>query len=199
MPGRFRTAEPLNAGVNAWGPQNILGLLDAGVLPGGLGSQAWVITVLEDDFRRDKTRIDEVPYFNAPPTSAWEELAVLAAYHVVTAYKRPKPAADLDRVAAENLAAYETIAERGHAAGARVLLAWHPAAPAVAGTPEDHKPALLAMAEGATVPVLDLTPVYRRAGDSGKLYADGIHLSVKGHEVAGRAIGDALAGHLAGR
>jgi lysophospholipase L1-like esterase len=199
MPTRFRTAEALNAGVNAWGPGNILGLLDAGVLPAGLGSQAWVITVLEDDFRRDKTRIGEVPYFNVAPRTAWEELLVLAAYRVVTAYKRPRPAAELDQAAAENLTALGAIAARGHAAGARVLFVWHPAADAVGGALEPHRQALFALAEGATLPVLDLTPTYRHAGGARRLYADGMHLTAAGHAVAGEAIGTALAGILTGR
>jgi len=109
---RDEVVEPLNAGVNAWGPQNILGLVRHADFRQGFGSQLWVVTVADDDFRRDKTRIGEVPYFNAPPRLAWEELAVLAAYRVVTAYKRTKPAEDVRLIAHRNVLAYQASSSR---------------------------------------------------------------------------------------
>jgi hypothetical protein len=179
---------PLDAGVNGWGPANVLALLEE---RGGFGSRLWVLTLLEDDFRREKTKIGEVPYFNAAPRTAIEELVVLGAYRVLTAYKRPKPGPDLERLAAENLAVCERIFATARTRGARLLVVWHPSAAALAGREQEPtKPRLVAAAETAGVPVLDLTPVYRAAGDG--LYADGLHLSAAGHRVAGRAIGERL-------
>jgi len=157
---------------------------------GGFGSDVWVIVALEDDFRRDKTRIGEVPYVNRAPASAWEELLLYGAYAIVTAYKAPKPPADVATAAAENLAAYRAIVEAGRRAGARVLLVWHPAAPALAGAIEPHRAALEDVARELGVPFLDLGSAYRAA--DGTLYHDGLHLSVAGHRVAGTAIGAAL-------
>ena len=119
LPDRFSTVVPLDAGVNAWGPQNILALLES---EGGFGSRLWVLTFLEDDFRREKTRVGEVPYFNASPSTALEEVAVLAAYRIVTAYKRAKPAAALDRIASENLAACGRIFDVARAARTPLLV-----------------------------------------------------------------------------
>ncbi len=181
-----RPVVPLDAGVNAWGPQNVAALLEE---EGSFGARLWVLTLLEDDFRREKTHVGEVPYFNVGPRTALEELAVLASYKILGAYKRAKPSADLDRIAQENLAACGRIFEMARAAKARLLIVWHPSAGTLAGDPEPRKAALLAAAATADVPVLDLAPVYRGQGG---LYADGLHLSVAGHRVAGAAIGARL-------
>jgi lysophospholipase L1-like esterase len=178
-----------DAGVNGWGPENVLALVDA---EGGFGSRLWVLTLVEDDFRREKTRIGEVPYFNVAPSTALEELLVLAGYRVVSAYKARKPDTDLARLATANVAACSRIFAAAERAGAHLLVVWHPTEPALAERePEPAKPLLLAAAAAANVPVLDLAPAYRAAG--GGLYSDGLHLSVAGHRVAGRAIGERLA------
>ncbi len=195
LPGRFTAVEPLNAGVNAWGPQNILGLLEA--VPAGFDSTVWVLTLLEDDFGREKTRIGEVPYFMTAPHLAWEELLVLGAYRIVTAYKRPKPAADVAGIAEQNLATCRAILARAAAAQARVVLVWHPTEAALRGMPEPHRQPFLDLATGAGVTALDLTTAYRGARPSARLYADGMHLAVAGHAVAGQAIGRRVAEALA--
>jgi len=179
--------EWLDAGVNGWGPQNMLGLIGES---GGFDSQVWIVTALEDDFRREKTHVGEVPYMNVAPRTAWEELLVLGAYKVVTAYKTAKPPADLARLADENLATYRVIAEMGRAHGARVMLVWHPTTEALAGAEEPHRDRYLALADEGGPTALDLAPAYRAAG--GALYVDGLHLTALGHRVAGEAIGAAL-------
>jgi lysophospholipase L1-like esterase len=199
LPAPFTRVEALNAGVNAWGPQNIAGLVgEHGAYPTGFDSNVWVLTVLEDDLRRERTRIGEVPYFNAPPATAAEELLVLGAYRLLGAYKRPKPPADEERLAAENVATLRTLAAHGRAVGATVLLVWHPARVALEGASEPHKAAVATMAAEAAVPLLDLLPAYT-AGGGTALYVDVFHLRTAGHAVAGRAIGDRLADLLAPR
>ena len=186
--------EALNAGVNGWGAQNMLGLLRA---TGGFDSSVWVITALADDLGREKTHVGEVPYFNAPPHLASEEVLVLAAYKVLTAYKRPKPPADLAHLARRNLGAYRLIAALARARGVRVLFVWHPQEDVIGGAPDRYKAAFLTMAGAAGVPALDLTPAYAHA--AGRLYVDGLHLSAAGHAVAGRVIGEQLAALIAGQ
>lgn len=180
LPGRV---EWLDAGVNGWGPENMLALVRA---TGGFDSSIWIVTGLEDDLRREKTHVGEVPYFQVTPHTAWEEVAALAAYHVLTAYKLPKPPDDLRALAGENLDRYRAIAEAARVAGARVLFVWHPTADALASGVDPHRDAFLAMSSSA----LDLTPAYRAAG--GAVYVDGMHLDRAGHRVAGEAIGAAL-------
>lgn len=179
--------EWLDAGVNAWGPENVLGLVHESR---GFDSSAWIVTALEDDLRREKTHAGEVPYFGRAPAFAWEELLAFGAYRVLTAYKVAKPAADLMALAARNLQTYGAIVEAGRAAGATVLLVWHPTIEAVEGADEPHRDRLLAVGAERGARTLDLTPTYRAAG--GDVYVDGVHLSARGHRVAGEAIGAAL-------
>jgi hypothetical protein len=183
-----RAVEWLDAGVNAWGPENILGFVRE---TGGLDSSVWIVVGLADDFRREKTHVGETPYFNTPPRTAWEELFVLAAYRVLTAYKRPKPDADLARLADANLERYAAIADAGRTAGARVLLVWHPTTDALASGADPLREPFLGLAARTGATALDLTAAYRAAG--GAVYVDGMHLDVTGHRIAGDAIGDALA------
>jgi hypothetical protein len=70
-------------------------------------------------------------------------------------------------------------------------MVWHPTADALASGSDPHRDAFLRLATPAGAAALDLTPVYRAAG--GTVYADGMHLDVAGHRVAGQAIGAALA------
>jgi hypothetical protein len=191
LPGRFSVVEALAAGVNGWGPENVLGLVRDS---GGFASQIWVWTLLEDDLVREKTHFGEVPYFGSAPWSAWEELLVLAAYKLMTAYKVRKPDADLAALAAQNVATFRDVAAQARAGGAHLLTVWHPTVEAVAGTAEPHARVLAAAAVGDGLPFLDLSDAYRRTGDAPSLYVDGMHLSVRGHEVAGRAIGERVVG-----
>jgi lysophospholipase L1-like esterase len=182
-----RHVEWLDAGVNGWGPENIVGLVRE---TGGFDSSVWIVTALADDLLREKTHVGEVPYFNTPPWTAWEEILVLGAYRVLTAYKRPKPDADLVRLAEVNLERYGAIVDHGHAIGARVLLVWHPTTEALASDVDPYRDRFLALAARAGGAGLDLGPAYRAAG--GRVYLDGMHLDTTGHRVAGEAIGDAL-------
>jgi len=182
-----RLVEWLDAGVNGWGPENVLGLVRE---TNGFDSSIWIVTALADDLRREKTHVGEVPYFNAPPTTALEELLVRGAYALLTAYKRPKPDADLQRLAEANLAHYGAIVDHGRAVGAHVLLVWHPTTEALASDVDAYRDRFLALAARAGGVGLDLGPAYRAVG--GGVYLDGMHLDTTGHRVAGEAIGDAL-------
>src|SRR5512134_1174172 len=53
-----RAVEWLDAGVNAWGPENVLGFVRE---TGGFDSSVWIVVGLADDFRREKTHVGEVP------------------------------------------------------------------------------------------------------------------------------------------
>ncbi|HEV7730634.1 MAG TPA: hypothetical protein VGR62_00665 [Candidatus Binatia bacterium] len=182
--------EPLDAGVNAWGFENVLGLVQA---TGGFASDVWVLTALEDDFRREKTHIGEVPYFNVAPKTALAEVAVLAAYQLLGRYRVPKPENDIVALGRRNLSTVAAIVAAARTAGAKILLVWHPYEGALRwGQPEPNRAPYLAIDADAR---LDLHEAYGRA--SAPLYVDGMHLSVEGHRVAGEAIGTALAPILA--
>jgi hypothetical protein len=177
--------EALNAGVNAWGLPNVLGLVDA---TGGFQSDVWVLTALEDDFRRQKTSIGEVPYFNVAPSTAWAEVWVFGAYRLLERYRVPKPEEDLVALGRQNLGVVQAIVAAARTANAKVLLVWHPYEGALRmSQPEPHRAPYLALAADAR---LDLHDAYAKA--PGTLYVDGMHLTTEGHRVAGEAIGAAL-------
>jgi lysophospholipase L1-like esterase len=189
LAGHGRRVEWLDAGVNGWGPANVLGLVRD---TGGFDSTVWVVTGLADDFRREKTHAGEVPYFQLAPATAWEELLALGAYRLLGAYKRPKPDADLARLADENVERFAALARLGRDAGVRVLLVWHPTVDALETGIDPLRDRFLALAAPAGAAAIDLTHAYRAAG--GRVYLDGMHLDAAGHRVAGEAIGDALRG-----
>jgi lysophospholipase L1-like esterase len=184
-----RSVEWLDAGVNGWGPENILGFVTESR---GLDSSIWIVVGLEDDLRREKTHAGEVPYFHVAPRTAWEELLVAGAYRLLTAYGQPKPAEDLAALATVNLGRYATIAQAGQRFGARVLLAWHPTTDALTSGTDPNRERFLAIGDRTGAAALDLGVAYRAAG--GKVYLDGMHLDRDGHRVAGEAIGEALRG-----
>jgi hypothetical protein len=109
---------------------------------------------------------------------------VLAAYRVLTAYKVPKPDGDLARLAEANLGHYAAIADAGRAAGARVLLVWHPTTDALATGADPLRAPFLDVAARTGAGALDLTAAYRAAG--GRVYVDGMHLDATGHRGRGR-------------
>lgn len=176
--------ESLDAGVNAWGPQNVLGFL---LETRGFDSSVWVLTLLQDDFRREKTHLGEVPYFSVAPRSAIEELAVYGAYRLMNRYRLKKPADDLERLATDNLAVIEAIIQTARLQDVELLLVWHPTEDEVPpNPPSGRRAALLALAKKHDVPVLDLTDAY--AASAEKVWTDGMHLGTAGHRVAGEAI-----------
>jgi len=60
-----------NAGVNAWGVENIYGLIvESGFMPAGI----YVTVIPESDFYRGLTRIHGLPFYNEDPKYAFQEL-----------------------------------------------------------------------------------------------------------------------------
>lgn len=185
--------EALVAGVDAWGPPNILGLVRE---TGGFEATTWIVTAVEDAFRRERTRIGETPHVNRAPRFALEEMLVYGAYAWLDRYRLPRPPEDLARVGRRNLARFATLAALARRRGARVLLVWHPTEGAlVRGEPEPHRERFLALAPRAGAVALDLAAAYRATRSP--VYLDGLHLSIAGHRAAGDAIAAALARLLA--
>lgn len=181
--------EALVAGVNAWGPANMLGLLRE---TKGFDATTWIVTALEDHFRREKTRIGETPYFNRAPRLAIEEVLVYGAHLWLGRYRLPPPPEDLTHLGRRNLARFATLAALARRRGARVLLVWHPTEGAlVRGEPEPHRERFLALAPRVGAAALDLASAYRTTRSP--VYRDGMHLSIAGHRAAGDAIAEALA------
>lgn len=185
-----------NAGVNGWGPQNILGLVRH---EGFLASDVVVIVGQEADFERALIHVAETPFWNRRPASALEELlSSHVAYPVGSHRFLPKDrfvsAAEMDSVKRANLDALLEVARLARTSGARVLMVWHPSRDAASGNTDDaYRQAYLNRcgAEGFTT--FDGYPLVRREPQPGQLYMDALHLDVRGHALYGRSLAEALA------
>jgi hypothetical protein len=185
-----------NAGVNGWGPQNILGLVHH---EGFLGSRVVVVVGQEADFERALIHVAETPFWNRQPSSAIEELlSSHVAYPIGSRRFLPKEgfvsAAEMDSVQRSNLDAFIEVARRARSSGARVLMIWHPSRDAASGGPDDaHRQAYLARCRAEGFTTLDCYPIVRREPEPAQLYMDALHLDVRGHALYGRILAGALA------
>lgn len=182
-----------NGGVNAWGIENLHGLVvEAGFHP----AEVYVTTVPEGDFYRGLTRIQGQPFYNRQPGWALEEALQYAAFVLMERryvnWQQSAPA-ELRRAVVERAAL--RLAEMTRVlAGLRfrhVLLITPDRAQAAGRRPPD--PIVReALAHH------DLKPVYLRdelrlaPEDVPALYVDSVHLSPAGH----RRWAEAISRHL---
>ncbi len=185
-----------NAGVNGWGPRNILGLVNH---EGFLDSDVVVIVGQEADFERALIHVAETPFWNRQPSFALEELfSSHIAYPIASRRFLPKdrfvPPAELDSIARSNLDTFVEVARLAKAAGARVLMVWHPSRSAASGDGDDaHHESFLARCRAEGFTTLDCAPLVRRADQPARLYMDALHLDVRGHALYGSILAGALA------
>jgi hypothetical protein len=185
-----------NAGVNGWGPLNILGLVEH---DGFWGSDVVVVVAQEVDFDRTLSHVAETPFWNHKPRFALEELlSTYVAYPFSSGRYLPKerfvPPAEMDSLMHMNLRAFVEVGQRARATGARVLMVWHPSREAVAGAKDDaHHATFVAAVREAGLPLLDLHPVLRGEPRARSLYLDPMHLGVRGHAYYGPVLAAAIA------
>ncbi|MBI1797656.1 MAG: hypothetical protein HYR74_11485 [Candidatus Eisenbacteria bacterium] len=187
-----------NAGVNGWGPLNILGLIEH---EGFWGSDVVVLVAQEADFERTLSHVAETPFWNHKPSFALEELiSTNVAYPFSSRRYLPKErfvaAGERDSLERVNLGVFLDIGRRARAAGAKVLMAWHPSRDAVAGEDDRHHAAFIAASSAAGFATLDLYPVLRRDPHPTALYLDPLHLDARGHAIYGATFAESLAALL---
>jgi hypothetical protein len=192
-----RTVQTGNAAVNGWGPLNIKGLVQR---LGFFGADVAVVVAGESDLERGMSTIGEVPYWNHKPSSAMEEVASSWwAYKLsVRRYLRKEAflsPAEIDSYHVATIHVYLDIARRARESHARVLMVWHPSRSAVAGKEnEAHRELFLESCRREGHATLDMTPILRQQAEGhDALFVDPNHLSARGHEAYGRALGDTLA------
>jgi hypothetical protein len=184
-----------NAGVNGWGPLNILGLVQH---DGFWNSDLVVVVAQEVDFERTLSHVAETPFWNRRPSLAIEELlSSHVAYSFGLRRYLPKEhfvsPVEMDSLYVSNLVAFLEVGRRARATGGRVLMAWHPSRAAALGAAEPNRARFLDAARREGFPVLDLDAPVRNASEPAKLFMDPLHLSVAGHALYGRAFAEALA------
>jgi len=192
-----------NAGVNAWGVENLCGLIvDAGFQP----AEVYVTVVPEADFYRGLVRMQGLPFFNRPPRCALEELWRFFCYRQNNKrYRHWTEFADdaqkrfVIGQAAERLARMDRLLrEKGYIH----LLFISPQKPQALGSQgRDPLVADALQQQGlAAVYIADRLAEQNLAPDRIEaLYHDPVHLSIEGHAVWAQIIGGELRRRLAER
>ncbi len=191
-----------NAGVNAWGVENIYGLVvEAGFQP----AKVYVTVVPEGDFYRGLVRCQGLPFFNAPPRCALEELWRFFCYRQnIRRYRDWTTFADeghkrlvVDKATGRLAEMDRLLREKGYI---HVLFITPQKAQVLGQQDKDGLVAECLRQHG-----LEAVYIADRLADLGlaadqieALYHDAVHLSRRGHELWGQIIGEELARRLGG-
>jgi len=185
-----------NAGVNAWGIDNIHGLV---VYEEFLPASTYVTVVPEIDFHRGLTRLQGLPYWGSKPHLALEELLLHVAYRInLTRYRGlqvPANEPDRDYVvrdATRKLAAMDAFLK---SKGYVHLIYISPTRDQVMHGAESDPQVKRSLGEedlevvylGERIEALDLDAEIR-----GRLFYDRYHLTREGHRTWARMIGQDL-------
>ncbi|MBN1123568.1 MAG: hypothetical protein JXA82_01075 [Sedimentisphaerales bacterium] len=185
-----------NGGVNAWGIENIYGLvMESEFMP----AQVYVTVVPEGDFYRGLTRCQGMPFFNRSPGSALEELWRYFCwkqnnrrYKVWTAFANEEETYKVIDKAVRKLKEMDSVlAEKGY----RHFVFISPDQGHMNGT-HPKNPLLMKSLQQHDLQVTYLQDLFKQTPhaiqDIPSLFHDGLHLSKKGHAAWGRV----LAGEL---
>lgn len=183
-----------NAGVNGWGVDNIHGLV---VNDGFQPARSYVTVLIEGDFYRGLTRIGGMPVWCQKPKLAWQELIFYAAWALndrryeawqnwVTQDERVK----VVNAAAKKLKEMDDVL-RGK--GFRHWIFISPGRGEVEHTEEKDELVAAALRQEGLRATYLLDEIDWHGLDLSKVFYDGIHLDVNGHEVWGATIGKKLA------
>ncbi len=192
-----RIIEVLNASANSWGPRNELAYLRKF---GTFEAQVVVLLINTDDlFATAPTMLPVGRTRNYPdraPALAWIE--------VLNRFRKDPPLPALEAVQAEggdqvghNLAAIQHIQQRVTAAGGQLILAMTPLLREVAPPgPRDYEQVarqrLQDFTAEHTIPYIDFLEPFKRQGEDSSLYRDHIHLSIRGNDLVGTTLAQAL-------
>ena len=179
--------EILNAGVNAYGPQNVLryveskGLFDADLV---------IVYFPWGDLRRDFTNFYIVPFWSNSSGYALEEFfrhGVWACFGRLSSAWKATAAFQDDRTLDMNISALERIQEICRDRGVPVYFFWSPYLSVILGKladpyVDDKNLALNRLPIEKTILVENL---FRDRDDLTTLYVDDCHYSKKGHRVVG--------------
>ncbi len=190
--------EVLNAGVNAYGPQNIVryiktrGLLDADLV---------IVYFPWGNLRRDFTNFYIVPFWSNYPTLALGEFLRYFTWTIFGSLSqkwKDTNAFQNQRVLAMNLDALAEIKRFCVNSGKPVFFFWSPYLDTMTGkTPDkfsgDREELRKRIPGHCTI---DMEPVLKQNGSISSLYVDGVHYSVEGHRVAGKYLAEFILSHM---
>ena len=184
-----------NGGVNAWGVENIHGLVvDAGFLP----ARTYVTVVLESDFNRGTTRLQGLPYWSRKPGSAIAELVHYALYRWnnrrFVPWREDASAAIEQRVVARGARKLRHMDDFLAAEGYRHLLYISPTAEQLFGDEVRDGTVHQALDAVGLEPVYLVDRVRSRAValSRDEVFYDRVHLNRAGHRLWAEIIGEDL-------
>jgi hypothetical protein len=204
----LRQSEPdyeiLNAAVNAYGPQNVLGY----VKTKGLYEANMVIVYFPwGNLRRDFANFYIAPFWSNSPKWALCEFSrhfVWLMFGRLSHRWKEISAFENDSVVDRNIEALKEIREICKRAGVAVYFIWSPYRDVLLGQVPEQKKAdsdkLKADAEKlkSSLPkssLVYISPVFKKHKDIAGLYVDGGHYSKAGHRVAGEFLADFIRDH----
>lgn len=183
-----------NAGVNAWGIENIYGLIvESHFRPAII----YITVVPEGDFYRGLTRMPGLPFYNVGPNYALKELWYYFCYQQNnkrykewTSYSNNNEKRFIVEKAVKKLKEMDTVLKKE---GYVHLILISPNEIQVSGrTPKDKLVKDL-LDQYALRPVYILDKLSQEdLSNRGKIFYDGVHLEKVGHEIWGRIIGAEL-------
>ena len=176
-----------NAGVNAWGVENIYGLI---VEKNFIPAQIYVTTLPEGDFYRGLTRLQGLPYFNIKPKFAFSELWYFFCYlqnnERYTGWQSFANEEEMSYVVRKAIKKLKEMDDYLKKRGLQHLIFITPGfSQVVEGAPKDALVNKL-LKDNSLNPyyILDELPQYNLSKiKKEKLFHDGIHLEKDGHEI----------------
>jgi hypothetical protein len=183
-----------NAGVNAWGVENIYGLI---VEENFTPARYYVITLPEGDFYRGVTRMQGTPFFNNKPKFALLELYYYFCWSQNNhRYKEWTKFANenqinnvIDRAVIKLKNTIEFLSTKGYSS---LIFITPDKQQVLNGSKKD--PIVFNLLKQNNVPVVYIVDELKKYNlsndDKEKIFYDGVHLAKRGHEIWAKIIGD---------
>jgi hypothetical protein len=190
--------EILNAGVNAYGPQNIQRYVEQK----GLFDSNMVIVYLPwGNLRRDFTNYYILPFWSNNPKLALAELFRLGMWYMFGQLSRRwknLDAFDNEKLPEMNIAALHAVYTYCQTRGTPIFFFWSPYMDVLMGTGKDKfasdRAKLLRYIPEECI--VDVTPVFKASKDIPSLYVDDVHYSREGHLLVGKFLADFVRKHF---
>jgi hypothetical protein len=189
--------EVLNAGVNAYGPQNVAGYIKS---RGLLDADLVIVYFPWGNLRRDFSNFYIVPFWSNDPVLALGEFLrqlTWAIFGRLSQKWKDTNAFQNERVLAMNLAALEEIKRSCDDSGKPVFFFWSPYLDIMTKKMPDKfrsdREELEKRIPGECT--IDMEPILKKHGNVSALYVDGIHYSAAGHQVAGKYLAEFILPH----
>jgi len=187
--------EILNAGVNAYGPRNVLAYLET---RGSFAADMIIVYFPWGNLRRDFSNFYIVPFWSNKPEWALAEFFRHGLWHEFGKFSQKWKdlcAFENQAILDMNIAALEAIKRLCEKAGVPVFFVWSPYRDILTGHEPNALEADIAKLR-RTIPaniMTDLGPFFARQKDIPSLYSDTCHYSREGHHLAGAFVADFIA------